>query len=258
MDSSVIIGYGVIGRAVAEAFGVKKYYSRSDANITLEEAAKLRYIFICLPTPTINGQCYTQDIYETVKTLIANKGEEDSVIIIRSTVPPGFNKSLQDEFGVNNIISNPEFISNDTAVEDMKNPDLIVVGGEKQKYIEMVVALYKGRFKYIEPVVTDTVTAEFIKYALNMFFVTKLVYANQLNDAAIELGANYQVARKVLETHKWGSKNHFQTFHKNGRGAGGKCLKKDLEAFGNLAIKQDLFYYLEEINNKYLEASKKI
>lgn len=234
MENAVIIGYGVIGKAVGSAFGIKDYISLSKSTIDYKEAAKRKYVFICLPTPTIDEKCFTTDIENAVKQLVENGLTKDSVIIIRSTVYPGFNRFLQNTFGIENIVSNPEFVNNDTAKEDMQKPDLIVVGGENKTYIDMVVAIYKGRFKYIEPVVTDSITAEFIKYSLNSFFMTKVVFANTLFDAAQELKANYGTVKKILESHKWGSKNHFEIFHKGGRGAGGHCLPKDIDSFTNL------------------------
>ncbi len=139
----------------------------------------------------------------------------------------------------------------------MEKPDLIVLGGEDSDSVNQVAALYKARFKYPDPVITDSRTAEFIKYSLNVFFILKVVFANQLYDAAMELGANYSVVKKVLESHKWGTKNHLDPFHKNYRGAAGACLPKDLAAFGNLVPNLDLFYNIEELNKKYLESNKK-
>lgn len=256
MNDGVVIGYGVIGKAVAEAFGIDKYYSRSESNITLGEAAKKKYIFICLPTPTINGKNFTDDIEKIIKQLVDNGLSENSVVIIRSTVYPGFNKHLQDTLGIKNIVSNPEFINNDTAIEDMKKPDLVVIGADEKKYRDMVLALYSSRFKYIEPVVTDSTTAELIKYALNTFFATKVVFANEIFDVAQEVKANYGVIQKVLEKHKWGSKGHFEIHHKGGRGAGGNCLKKDLEAFISIAV-SPFFNTIYNLNQLLLGESNK-
>lgn len=256
MQNAVIIGWGVIGKAVGEAFGVNEYYSRSNSNITLAEAAKRKYIFICLPTPTVDGLNYTKDIYETVGTLVENGLSKNSIIIIRSTVYPGFNKFLQLAYKIDNIVSNPEFINNDTAIEDMKKPDLVVIGSDNPKYGKDVLALYTARFKYIEPVVTDSVTAELIKYSLNAFFATKVVFANEIFNIAQNTKANYGVIQKVLEKHKWGSKGHFEIFHKGGRGAGGNCLKKDLEAFREIS-NSTLFTAVQVLNEFLLERSNK-
>lgn len=252
-NDGVVIGYGVVGKAVAEAFGVKDYISLGKSTITHKEAAKKKYIFICLPTPTIDGKCFTDDITAVIRVLVESGLSSESVIIMRSTVYPGYNNFLQETFGINNIVSNPEFINNDTAVEDMKHPDLVVIGGS-HKYTQMVLALYKGRFKYIEPVVTDSTTAELIKYSLNGFFATKVVFANAIFDIAQDVKANYGTIQKVLEQHKWGSKGHFNVFHKGGRGAGGRCLPKDMEF---LSYQSEVLAQIFDDNQRLLEESNK-
>lgn len=250
MRDACVIGYGTVGRATAEAFGIQKYFSRSKASITLEDAAKCRYIFMCLPTPTIEGKCYTEEIYEIIKKIISYPRYVDSIIIIRSTVYPGFNRFIQESLGIDNIVSNPEFLSEDTAFEDAKNPDLIVLGGENQKCVAVVKALYEGRFKYKKIIVTDSKTAELIKYTLNTFFATKVIFANAIYDYAQQIGANYGTIRNVLETHRWGSKNHFIITYKGRRGIHGKCLPKDAEAFATLTDSAFFKILLKE-NERY-------
>lgn len=255
MNSACIIGYGVVGRATAEAFGIKNYFSRNESNITLSDAAGCNYIFICLPTPTVRGAVFTDDIYGIIKE-IKKLSTIENTFIIRSTVYPGFNKFLQKSLKLENIVSNPEFLSEDTAVEDAKHPDLVVIGSDNEKARERVVGLYKGRFKNATYVVTDSVTAELIKYSLNGFFATKVVFANEIYDYAQKIKANYETIRAVLEVHKWGSKNHFRVFDKNGRGAGGKCLKKDLSALAEFS-KSNLFREVALMNIGLLLRSNK-
>ena len=249
-DKACVLGFGTVGQATALSFGIKKYYSRSKANITLEEAANCRYIFICLPTPTVNGKCFTDDIYETIKTIAAFK--KQNIFIIRSTVYPGFSRDIQKSLGIKTIVSNPEFLSEDTANEDAKQPDLIVLGGDQDKYLKEVAGLYAGRFKYSPTYVTDSVTAELIKYTLNAFFATKVVFANTIYDYTRSVGGNYETVKTVLEKHPWGSKNHFRVFDKGGRGAGGKCLQKDLESI-MLESNSAFFNAVKLINEQLLK-----
>lgn len=254
MDNACIIGYGVIGKATAEAFGIKKYYSRSQKNMELEEVKNFKYIFVCLPTPVTEGKYETETLTEIIKR-IADYAP-DSIIILRSTVYPGYCSYLQKEHGIKNLIFNPEFLSEDTAVEDAKNPQLIVIGGEDPKLLESVRGMYMGRFKYTEPIVCNFETAEFIKLCLNGFFTLKVIFANEVFDYAQEVGANYETFKKVIESHVWGSKNHFEIYHKGGRGAGGKCLKKDIRALAGYSDSM-LFDTVEELNQMYLEVSGK-
>jgi UDPglucose 6-dehydrogenase len=248
MNNACVIGWGTVGKATGAAFGIDKYYSRSNYNITLQEAAKCKYVFICLPTPTVNGQNFIRDIYDTLKILHAFD-TENTIYIIRSTVYPGFSRFIQSELGIKRIVSNPEFLSEATAVMDAKNPDLIVIGADDMDALLSVKALYEGRFKYKEIVSTDSVTAELIKYTLNTFFATKVIFANEIYNFARHVNANYETIRKVLEKHPWGSKNHFKVWYKDQRGIHGKCLPKDTEAFANITDSK-FFKILLELNER--------
>jgi len=253
-----VIGYGTVGKSTALTFSIDKYYSRSTANITLEEAAACRYIFICLPTPIKDGKYVTKPITAIVRELSKYPSFKNSVLIIRSTVYPGYNHFLQATFGIKNVVSNPEFLSEDTWKEDAVKPSIVVIGADDPKLREKVAGLYQGRFKYSAPIITDPVTAELLKLAFNTFFVTKVIFANELYDYTQKTKANYETIRQALEAHPWGSKNHFQAFHKNGRGAGGKCLRKDVEALAYLVGHSAFFDIIHYQNEKLLKESNKV
>ncbi|MGH2613344.1 MAG: hypothetical protein ACRDFB_09910 [Rhabdochlamydiaceae bacterium] len=256
-NNSIIIGWGTIGKAIGNAFGITNYYSRTEHNVAFKDIGKFRYIHICLPTPTINGECYVDGITDTIKKILENTpGNEQRVFIIHSTVYPGYNRSLQKQFRIKNIVSNPEFLSEDTALENANHPALIVIGADDPKYREMVLGIYKGRFKYCEPIITDSVTAELLKLTLNAFFTTKVVFANEIFDYANQIKANYETIKLALENHPWGSKNHFTIHHKGGRGAGGKCLSKDIEALANKSD-NELLQLIDFTNKLLLTESKK-
>ncbi len=257
MTNACVIGWGTVGKATAETFNIDKYYSRSSNNISLEEASKCEYIFICLPTPVqANGDYYVEDITKIISELSKFSSFEKSVVIIRSTVYPGYNLSLRTEYGWMNIVSNPEFLSEDTWKEDALKPQLVVIGADNANLRDKVAALYRGRFKYNEPVVTDSVTAEFIKISLNAFFTAKVVFANQLYDYSRMINANYETVKDIIESHLWGSKNHFTVFHKGGRGAGGKCLRKDIKALAHL-VPGSFFGSIYHHNELYVTNSNK-
>lgn len=227
MKDSVVIGFGYVGKATAKAFGIEKFYTRSNANITLEEIKKTKYIFICLPTPTVSGRCFTDDIYEFIDKV----KNPNSIFIIRSTVEVGFAETLKNELKVQ-VVSNPEFLSEATWEEDAVKPKIVVLGGDG-KSLEAVKGLYLGRYRYSKPLITDNSTAEMVKYAFNSFFSTKVIFSNEVFNACQELGANYETVKRALEAHPWGMKNHNVIFYKGKRGLGGSCLPKDVEAFAN-------------------------
>lgn len=224
---AVTIGHGFVGKATAKTFNIEKYYTRSDANITLDEIKKTKYVFICLPTPTVSGRCYTDDIYDFIRKV----KNPDSIFIIRSTVEVGFAEAVRKELKVQ-VVSNPEFLSEDTWEEDAVRPKMIVLGGEG-KSLEAVQGLYQGRFKYSKPLITDNTTAEMVKYAFNSFFSTKVIFSNEMFNACQEFKANYETVKRALESHPWGMKNHNVIFYKGKRGLGGHCLPKDIEAFAD-------------------------
>lgn len=248
MENCCIIGYGVVGKATAKGFGITKYIDLTGSTISLEDVAKCRFIFLCLPTPTVDGKC---DVGVIKKYIVDLRHQGfNGVFVIRSTVIPGTARAIMAETGAT-IVSNPEFLTEATWEIEAEHPGIIVLGADDTKPLQDVRALYEGRWRGVQVFQADTVTAETIKYALNTFFATKVVFANQVYDFCQTTGANYETVKSVLEFHPWGSKNHFTIWHKKGRGAGGKCLSKDLAAFAT-ASNSELIKEVQRINEKLL------
>ncbi len=120
----------------------------------------------------------------------------------------------------------------------------------------MVYGIYSARFRYTQPIMTNSVTAELLKLTLNAFFTTKVVFANAIYEYAQNVEANYETIKIALSAHPWGSINHFTVFDKGGYGAGGKCLPKDIEAFAN-ASESIFLASVQEINENLLKKSNK-
>jgi len=96
-----------------------------------------------------------------------------------------------------------------------------------------------------------------IKYAINTLYALKVVFANQIFDYCRNIGANYNVIKDAMYARKWIGKNHLEVWHQGNRGAGGKCLEKDLEA---LAGESDLplLKVANMLNKEYLNGSTKV
>lgn len=231
MDNACVIGgLGVVGSNTARLFGIKKIFDLNGSTITLEEATKCRYVFIALPTNVNEDGTYdTSDIEVIIKQIEGYGGA--GIYILRSTVWPGYARNLMDNLGIDRIISNPEFLSEKTAWQDIKSPPFILLGGQTQRYLEDVKGLYEGRVKGANVILTDNTTAEMAKLAMNAYFGVKIIFANELYDAAQKFGANYERIKEVLERHPFGPKNHFEIYYKGKRGIHGKCLPKDIQAF---------------------------
>jgi len=229
MDDAAIVGMGVVGKATALAFGIKKYFDLTGSNLTLKEVADCRYVFICLPTPTVDGKCDTSLIRGVIRQIEGYR--QRALYIIRSTVIPSTADAIMDELDMDRVISNPEFLSEDNWEFDARKPQMVIIGARDRIVADELNAYYLARYKYLEPLVTDNVTAEMIKYAFNTFYSLKVVFANELYDICQRVKANYGVIQGLLTAHPWGSGNHFVVNYKGKRGVNGRCLPKDLEAF---------------------------
>jgi len=254
LDDAVVIGFGVVGKATAKAFDIPWHFDPLDSNITLEEASKKQFIIFCTPTPTDSrGQQKGIDIIdEYIKQLKEYGGR--NIFIIRSTVLPGTTKHLAEKYDVM-IGFSPEFLSDKTAEKDALHPMFVVLGADDVPTRIAMENLWK-RYKIKNFVITDTVTAEMIKYTFNTFFLMKVIFANQMYDICQINGANYNTLKEALYSHPWGTHHHLKPIHNNGRGGGGKCFPKDIKSFAKYSNLK-LFKVIEELNTEYLQASHK-
>ena len=248
-----VIGCGTVGYATAKLFKVKKCFRDQLSIEELEELKNYTYIFLCLPTPTIDGVQDTQIIRNYVRDISAVSKEP--VLIIRSTVLPGTAHNLSTKYGIK-IVSSPEFLSEDTAKKDTFNPDYVVIGADNTKLLVDVSVYFKRYYKKVPFIKTNTITAETLKYAINSFFVTKVVFANEMYEYARKFGANYEVIKEGMYKNRYIGPNHLDIFHKRYRGAGGKCLMKDMNAFTN-HIDTDFFRFIDGENMRLLRANGK-
>jgi len=253
-EDAVVIGKGFVGNATMKSLNLKYYFDLKENNISLEEAAKKQFIIFCTPTPT-----NTKDAQEGVDIIdgyiqqLKEYGGRN-IFIIRSTVLPGTCKHLAEKYDVM-VASNPEFLSEDTWEYDSTHPSQIVIGADDVPTRIAVTNLWKS-YKIKNFIVTDTVTAEMIKYSFNLFMITKIIWANQIYDICQINGAKYNTIKEMLYAHWWGTHHHLKPIHKGGRGGGGKCFPKDVKAFAKYSNLK-LFQVINELNDGYLQASRK-
>lgn len=253
MKDAVVIGKGMVGKGTMHALGIKSFYSRSEANVKLEDLHTFKYIFLCLPTPTVDGKCDTSATEWYIKEVTMKS--HDPIFVVRSTVIPGTCERLSKEYEAN-IVHLPEFLSEDTWKQDSEWPDLIVVGSNDIKAHNSVMGLLKARFKGAEYVSTDLTTAEMIKYAINNLYALKVVYANQIYDYCERKGIFYDTVKEAMYARKWIARNHLEILNKGGRGAGGKCLQKDLESLAH-ETGSPLLLEADRLNKIYLQNNPK-
>lgn len=214
-----IIGYGAVGEAVASYY--KDPIICDPPKGIQGDLTKADYIFICVPTPDNNGfdLGYIENAIENAP--------KDKVLILKSTVLPGTTRELKKKYGVN-LHYNPEFLSENNAKEHFANPQLQVIGTDDKKLGKKLEEILPLAEKCI---ITDFETAESIKIVRNVLSATKLVVLNEVFDALNRDFCEWETIKEgLIELDKIDS-HHLDVEHKGGRGAGGKCLRKDFNAF---------------------------
>ena len=132
-----VIGHGFVGKAVSEFFkdycSVLVYDKAGSANTLRQIIEKCEVMFLCLPTPMReDGKCHTEiveSVLTEVKTLAIAIGRplDSFVVVIKSTVPPGFTEEMQLQHLPMRIVFSPEFLTEKNAIEDFKNCNRIIV-----------------------------------------------------------------------------------------------------------------------------------
>ena len=188
-------------------------------------------IFIGVGTPEKkDGSANLKYVYKVAKE-IAQSLEKDCIIVIKSTVPIGTNKKIEKYIRSNlkndvdvELVSNPEFLSQGTAVHDTLHAQRIVIG-VKSKNAEKIMREVYDPFE-VEYVITDRESAEMIKYASNDFLALKVSYINEIANLCEIVGANItDVAKGMGLDSRIGNK-----FLNAGIGYGGSCFPKDTKA----------------------------
>lgn len=249
-----VAGVGMVGGAIKRYFERKPNYKvfiyDKKGLGSIKELNEAEFIYACLPTPYIEGKGCDTSIVEEVVSQIKGK----KVIIIKSTVTPGTTQKLQDKYPQHKFLFNPEFLTEVTADNDMTYPDRQIIGYTKQSYTIAKDVLQQLPLAPFERIVKSE-EAEMIKYFGNNWFAVKVVFANQMYELCTKVGIDYEVVKDSAAADKRIGRTHLDVLHKGGRGAGGKCLRKDLGATVEFARKNGVPLQLLEttkVLNDYL------
>jgi len=256
-----VMGAGMVGGATIKYFeSVGNEVVVYDPFKGFEDAsvlAKADYIFICVPTPyLVDNGGFDLSFVKAAMDLVP----EDKTVVIKSTVLPGTTDQLQKEYPKLKVLFNPEFLTEESADQDMRFPDRQIVGFTKESYTvsaDLLMLLPAAPFERVMP----ATEAEMVKYFSNTWFAVKVVFANQMYDVCDKLGLDYDVVRDAAAADKRIGRSHLQIFHKGARGYGGKCLPKDTRAMiqlgERLGLSLDLLKTTDAINNGLVGASGK-
>ena len=235
-----ILGQGYVGTAVKEIFKKHfpdiKYYDKyfvEKSNVTsLEELALISdFIFLCLPTPMMsNGECDISIIEKELNRLNELADKSPITIVIKSTIPPGTTESFNQKFSNLSIIFNPEFLTELNFIEDFKNQDRIILGGDSNQCTE-ITKIYNEVFPNIPIVNTSSQNAEMVKYVTNIFLATKVSFANEVKNICDQLDVDYDKIIKIAMMDKRLGDSHWNVPGPDGKkGFGGSCFPKDINA----------------------------
>ncbi|OGM98552.1 MAG: hypothetical protein A2817_00035 [Candidatus Yanofskybacteria bacterium RIFCSPHIGHO2_01_FULL_39_8b] len=231
-----IVGIGMVGGAALRYFQKKDgleifLYDKGQNLGSQEEVNKAEVIFVCVPTPYLkDGSGF--DLSYVEETLSWLSGEK--VVVIKSTILPGTTEMLQKKYPRHKLLMNPEFLTEETADQDMSYPDRQIVGYTEKSHDvagDLIQLLPLAPFERILP----ATEAELVKYFGNTWFSVKVSFANQMYDICQALGADYDRMVEASAADKRIGRTHLNVWHKGYRGYGGKCLPKDIKAFIQLA-----------------------
>ncbi|MEH7013232.1 UDP-glucose/GDP-mannose dehydrogenase family protein [Neobacillus niacini] len=201
----------------------------SFTNNILEALTYSEIIYITVGTPMgLNGKVNLHYLYDAADQIAKNITHK-VIIIIKSTVPIGTNRIIKErieavsKFEIE-MVSNPEFLREGSAIHDTFFADRIVIGSESKKAAELVEEI--NRPLGIPIFTTDLQSAELIKYSSNAFLATKISFINEIAELCESLGANIEdIARGMGLDSRIGP--HFL---RAGIGYGGSCFPKDVSA----------------------------
>lgn len=196
-------------------------------------------IFMCLPTPTKTyglGAGYAPDLkyIENSTRLIADIADSGKIVVEKSTVPVRTAESIRRILNANDrnarfqVLSNPEFLAEGTAIADLENPDRVLIGGDQSfegnQAVEKLVEIYAKWVPRERIITTNLWSSELSKLTANAFLAQRLSSINSISMLCEATGANVEeVADAVGSDSRIGSK-----FLKSSVGFGGSCFEKDI------------------------------
>lgn len=248
-----VVGHGFVGKAVDYGFStpsvdkiiIDPKYGNSIADIP----ATVDAVFVCVPTPMGNFSI----IDEVIEELTKRKLTDVSTVVIKSTVPP----NILSKYSRSGVVYNPEFLREANANEDFVNPPMHVFGGQYQK-VKKLERLYK-RYSLCKPCPIFKVSIEeasVIKYTINSFLATKVMFFNQIYQMSQDNNLDFNKIINAVGSDPRIGQSHTRVPGFDGKfGFGGACFPKDTLAFieynDNLTVLAEAVARNNEIRKVY-------
>lgn len=224
---------------------MQEHYASGQLQFTENVKAAVRdaeVVFLCVGTPpkpdgTVDMSYLEAAGKEVCDALAELRNDYMVTIVVKSTVPAGTNRKLynflreQTKAHVQ-VVSNPEFLKEGTAVQDCMNPDRIVVGGESPEAFRMMRRLYDPLIKREEHFLTmNWESSELTKYAANSMLAARISFMNEMTILCEHYGADVEDIRKGIGT----DSRIGPAFLRAGCGYGGSCFPKDVAAMEHIS-----------------------
>jgi UDPglucose 6-dehydrogenase len=259
-----IIGQGFVGTAVREKFkdtrkvytydldkskcGVFDKLSDSFRETNIEMLVdKCDILFVCVPTPMFSsGKCDVSIVEDVLNKISSASAELDknSIVILKSTVPPGTAEFFNKRYKKIGVSFSPEFLTEANSVNDFKNQNRIVLGIDWAEHIKPITKLFKKAFPEAEIAILNTAEAELTKYMTNLFLATKVSFFNDMYRVADAINNNETVSQSInfdsvvaatLLDPRIGKSHALVPGPDGDFGYGGHCFPKDMAAILNLS-----------------------
>lgn len=244
MNSVAIIGYGFVGKAIANGIkssvNIYKIDPKLGTDINVIKNNHIKIIFICLPTPMDdNGGQDISIILNVIKKI--NEINDDFIIVLKSTVLPNFVKDIENS--CKNFVYNPEFLTEKNANEDFINSDLIIFGGE-DSICKKLSKFYDIHTKCINKnyIYTDAISASLVKYSINSFLASKVLFFNGIRKIFDKMNSDetWESFISILKLDERLGETHMSVPGPDKKfGFGGACLPKDISALYNYSTEID-------------------
>jgi UDPglucose 6-dehydrogenase len=249
MYNLLIIGYGYVGSAIAEAFKQHKVFivdPKLKNKIDDYSDIKFDYIFVCVDTPK-------NEKFKTLNTVLReiNNTFKNSIVICKSTALPNVYKKAQNTFKNINIIHYPEYLSHWNNINDFKNQKFCILGGESNICKKVGIFLKQNLTKLKDVKITSIEVAALLKYSSNCFYTLKITYANELYRIIkkYNIPCSFKRFAELFGVDERVGSTHLEVPGRDGKlGWGGHCFDKDTFAFAN-EYSSNLIKFIRKLNN---------